>query len=1261
MKPSAEDLLAATPTVTEALVHEHLTRLDNEYFERFSLEAQSSHLRCLARLDRENPVEVLVDELSDNVVSVTILAFDHTGVFSLITGVLSSMHVEIGRGDVYTYDRAVYEKPTRPRRIPRYQWPHGLRETLKRRRIIDHFEGTRTDDAPFAVWRDELIARMQKVMHLVDREDNHAAAEAKQAVNEWVIDTLSRSQEDRLPILYPVNVVLNAEVEKRTQLQVTSQDTPAFLYTLTAALSMHRLSIERVRIRTEGNHILDDIALVDRRGEPIRDPDLLAQIQFSVLLTRQFTYFLGQAPDPFRALSRFESMVEDLASNPNKEQWQDLFSNPYAMSDLARLLGASDFLWEDFIRLQYESLFPLLGQPGSANRYSHPPDQLRSLLNGSIAQGETLAAKSDQLNAFKDREIYLIDLDHLLTADCDFREFAERLTLLAEIVVRAAAELAYASLLEQYGEPCTVAGLSATYAIFGLGKMGGAALGYASDIELLLVYSDNGMTNGKRSISNAEFFDRLVLEITQIIRSKRKGIFEIDLRLRPYGDSGPRACSLQSFMTYYAQGQIAHAYELLALVRLRAIAGDSELGARVERIRDTVIYAGNCIDPRPIYELRAKQYQEKTKPGQVNAKFSRGGLVDLEYTVQLLQVIHGPSHPAIRTPRIHEALKGMAQLGIMDRQEASRLNDAYDFFRKLINALRMLRGSAIDLFLPRPDSLEYVHLARRTGYRRDGDLSAGDQLHVELATHSAVVRSFVDAHFGQDSLPGRAYGNAVDLILMPDPSEHFVSGVLTPRGFHEPKRAYANLMRLVGHGERKAAFLPLSILAVDALKQVPDPDMALNNWERFVEQLADPVEHFREFLSQPKRLSILLSLFAHSQFLADTLIRDTEFLSWVTDPANLQRTLTRNQLLLVLGKALDGNVGLSQWMDELRRLRRREILRIGTRDLCLHVPLMDVMEELSVLADCIVQLALDKVWHLQRDKVGSDLVEELSQNLCILAFGKLGGRELNYSSDIDLLPVVDDKRRSEHFGLYIDVVEQLRDTLARYTAQGCVYRVDFRLRPYGAASELVQTVEGVGQYYMDKAVAWEIQAMLKLRAMAGNLEVGGQLLKRIQPLLFVRHDPGEVLGTIETMRDTAVRRQAANPTAGIDVKTGRGGIRDIEFLVQGYQLAYASVQPGIVGGHTLRALHALWEAGYLSDQQLEQLEEDYIFLRKVEHSIQLLHDRQTHHLPEQEDQLLALGRRMSDGFTSAQHVVEELQRRMCRVRETYTTCLQALR
>ncbi len=1265
MKPSSDEYRRACPDVDEALLSEHLSRLNDPYFSAFGKQDLFRHLACLARLSPQNPAEVLVESRRDGSVDCTVLAFDYPSEFSIITGILAGMGFEIVSGDVFTYQRAVEtpRKVSGRRRRPRQR---ASRDPIKRRRIIDHFCGIRAMSQSFQDWVVALQENMIEIIRLLERGDLESIDNAKQRVNEMVVKRLAQLQHTSAPVLFPVQIDIDRQILSATRLMIVSQDTPAFLYALSNALSLQDVSIEHVRIRTIQGRVEDQIDLVDSRGHPIEDDKLLDQIKLSVLLTKQFTYFLGRTPDPFTALSRFEHLVKDILHMPGRGKWIELLANPHTLRDLARLLGTSDFLWEDFIRLQYETLLPMLAPQVEGHRLSEPIETLPERLAQTLKDAASYEEKVERLNQFKDREIYHIDLDHILNPTFDFRTLAEHLTILAEQVVKAASRFAYELLLEKYGKPRAVAGLEATYAILGMGKLGGAALGYASDIELLFVYSDNGRTDGPTSIDNAEFFGRLVRQTAQSIRAKKEGIFEVDLRLRPHGNSGPPACSLENFCRYYGQGGQAHSYERLAMVRLRAVGGDRSLGSQLERLRDEMLYESNNINFAELRELRAKQFEEKTKGGRLNAKFSPGGLVDLEYGVQILQVMHGKELPQLRTPRIHEALRALAEAGVFSAEEASTLVNAYDFLRRLINAMRMLRGSAKDLYLPPTESDEFIHLARRMGYQGGGPLDPAQQLHIDFETHSAVVRIFAERHFGRNNLPAPDAGTIADLILSEEMSPRPRNRILTQGRFRNPDRAYVNLKGLAGKGPRKDTFTKLALLAYDILKRTPDPDRALNNWERFIHSLGSPDFHYNMLLSQPMRLEILLKVFATSQFLADTLIRNPGFLDWVMEPEVLHHAVNRDELEEELRSAARICSEHSEWLNKLRRFRRRYLLRVGIRDICLGLSLRQIIQELSLLAEACIQVGLERaVEKLAAEGKAPAGLDDVQEQFCILALGKLGGNELNYSSDIDLVALCDDgtvdvtgskdgAKRKRFFGL---LMENLRADLSRHTEEGYVYRVDLRLRPFGGAGELVSSMSSLVNYYRRSASLWEVQAAIKMRPVAGNLRLGSEFLRRIQPTVAERRSRREIVASIERMRNAHLTPRPQGLIPAIDVKSGLGGIRDIEFLVQGLQLLHASETDRRPEGHTIMALEALHEDGLLAAPVVDQLKEDYTFLRRVEHYLQILEDRQTHTLPQDQQELDALAKRMLGVDQDSNALLASLEACLTRVRDTYNRYL----
>jgi len=268
-----------------------------------------------------------------------------------------------------------------------------------------------------------------------------------------------------------------------------------------------------------------------------------------------------------------------------------------------------------------------------------------------------------------------------------------------------------------------------------LGKLGGQELGFASDIELMFVYEGDGSTTGPRRISNAEYFARLVEQMLRVLSSPREGIFEIDLRLRPYGRAGSLAVSRTSFAEYFSPDGPAWPFERQALVKLRPIAGDLAFGDDLVRLRDHIVFAGRPFDVAAFRAMRDRQVRQLASPSHFNAKLSPGGLVDVEYLVQGLQITHGHRDASVRATNSLGALSALEALGVVSADEYIRMCDAYVFLRRLIDALRVVRGNARDLTVPDSDTEEFAFLARRLGFAHDSTA-----LHDDLTRHTQQVR-----------------------------------------------------------------------------------------------------------------------------------------------------------------------------------------------------------------------------------------------------------------------------------------------------------------------------------------------------------------------------------------------------------------------------------------------------------------------------------------------------------------------------------------
>ncbi|MGC9313117.1 MAG: glutamate-ammonia-ligase adenylyltransferase, partial [Sediminispirochaetaceae bacterium] len=786
-KPSPDEYRDLAPDLPEEECRRQVELLPEQYFRLYPKKKLARNAGLLASLGRKGsegrqaPYRYLIETSGEGEVEVTVITFDTKALFSLVTGALSAGGMDIQAGDIFSYrELKAPQPPNSPKLSPaaaRYRRRRTADRSGQMRKVVDVFRGRSVDEpggtSSSAAFRQELEKTLEEVLGSLFRDWDSAAGrrvqtpsgggynggspatgveKAKERVAEMLSRRLlSRREHFAVPQMFPIELDVGsvsnpADEEEATRLHIRSQDTPFFLYTIGTVLSVHGISIEHVEIHTTNRAIEDTFYVRTAGGRPVTDEKLLRSLKLSILFTKQFTYFLWNAPDPYRALLRFETLLGDLRRVADEETVSSLIADSNVLKRLSRLLGTSDFIWEDFIRLQYENIIPLIAGTQEAPQQGIDRESLEGELTERLKGVEGFDERKRVLNEFKDWYTYLADLEHILGPGTDLQLLNERLTDIAELVVREAFRIAWDHLAETYGVPRTVADLPAVYAVFGLGKFGGRALGYASDIELMTLYRDAGETGGLKQVSNAEFFSGLVQTASLIIESKQEGIYRVDLRLRPYGSGGPLAVRLNQFVSYYRDE--ASSLEKIALARMRAVAGDPEFGAQVERLRDTILYEGGSVDVDELVRLRKIQAGKYDSGEDPNVKYGSGGLVDLEYCVQTLQVMDGRNTPELRTPYMSEVLARLMELGTLDQETTGNLEQNYLFLRRLLNALRMLRGNALDLYLPRRGTSEYFHLARRMGYREENGVSAEEQLWVDFQKNTAMVRNFVEHQLG---------------------------------------------------------------------------------------------------------------------------------------------------------------------------------------------------------------------------------------------------------------------------------------------------------------------------------------------------------------------------------------------------------------------------------------------------------------------------------------------------------------------------------
>jgi len=681
-------------------------------------------LQMRDELNSQQVVRVQAELLADQSQQITMAGFDRVGALSTICGLLfaSGFDITSGRilagisqaGDSISELREGLQEPSDTAEAWRHR-PLFLNEFHVRRAtsLLDHQTGTSTSTQTDAESHAKFWERFQSELN-----DLCLTAEktGMRFMQSQVVQQVAMAMERPVsspPQLLPVEIEVDLPTDLDAgTLHIRSDDAPGFLYELTNAIAVSGLSIRQMTIQTVGQRAIDTLHVVDEQHHSLQNGERLNELRAAIVLIKHFIHLLPGSPHPELALRHFQEFLENLFQQPNWLEQLSQLQDSKVLSALATLLGNSNFLWDDFLRLQHENLFPVvtnvegLQQPKSREMLDL---ELISLLKAEPDFSSRLTA----LNAFKDRQMMRVDMRHILRLQENFGDFGRELTEVAESVVSAACELSAAELAASYGFPRSTDGTPAHFSVCALGKFGGRELGYASDIELMFLYDHDGQTDGPESLSNADDFHRLVRQFQQTITSRRRGIFELDLRLRPYGNAGTLAVSLESFTNYFGPHGTAWPYERQALVKLRPIAGDERLGARIVQLRDQLIYRGEHFDVGAMRAMREKQNRQLVRPGTFNAKLSPGGLVDCEYLVQGLQITFGHLDPALREPNTREALRALGQFGILSEKIQNQLQTAYQFWRQVIDALRVVRGNATDLTIPPVPSEEFAFLARR--------------------------------------------------------------------------------------------------------------------------------------------------------------------------------------------------------------------------------------------------------------------------------------------------------------------------------------------------------------------------------------------------------------------------------------------------------------------------------------------------------------------------------------------------------------------
>jgi glutamate-ammonia-ligase adenylyltransferase len=1008
---------------------------------------------------------------------------------------------------------------------------------------------------------------------------------------------------------------------------------------------------------SNNNEIAPDQALLSRSG--IQDPDQ-AQKNFDLIGRRLGTRSLAailpnlltslrRAGDPDMALNHLERFLAEL--EPVSQFMEDVRDRPAVLGALLVLFGASRFLsaWsvatanETYRFLRHPDF---LAHPADKK---HLADRLAAALQGVDRDEDLLRA----LRQYRKREMLRIGLRDLM-GRADLTETVTELSNLAEVCLQAAYAWYDAELRARFGAPVIVTDGTvrpAGFAVIGMGKLGGGELNFSSDIDLMYVYTADGETEGVpgadelpgNRISNHQFFIKLAEKLSAAIgQSTDNGfVFRVDLRLRPEGQRGPLAQSLGGYEIYYESwGQT---WERSALIKARPVAGDEAVGREFLTRVSPFVYRkyldfGAIVEIREMKQKINREVEQKGKTHR-DVKLGYGGIREIEFLIQSLQLIYGGRDRGLRERNSLIALHTLAQKGLLTYQENADLSKAYAFLRTVEHRIQILDDRQTQT-LPSGDA-DLRALARRTGYLESGKET--EMLLRDYASHTRRVRSIYDDLLSQpdqakeDERPRSEFSELLD----PEISEQETVSLLARYGFRDPSRAYRNIVMLregqafVHQTPRsRRVFNEMFPLLFEEIARSPDQDMALNYLESYLASQGS-WDAFQAFMRQDVRaLKVLISIFGNSEYFSRMMVRSPALIEDLLDASREIGLGSAAFLEQGLSDVLVKVATITDKLDALRRFKHREELRIGMADLMGTIPLQAVCRSLSRLADACLGAALDLAVHENAKRCG---VEGGCGGLVVIGAGKLGGRELIYGSDLDILFVYDEARAAAPppgmsvFEYFSKLAEKTIAYLTTMTREGFAYRVDTRLRPTGSKGPLVQSIAAFRSYYASLAETWERQALVNSRAVAGDLGVGRVFKDALQQLIYRDADPVALAADIRSMRKRMQDERGKEDSSQYNIKQGIGGLVDIEFLAQYLQLRYGKETPWVRVPGTVNALHALRKVGVLSPMDHQALCQAYLFLRHLESRLRIVANQSTSFLNRDPSKIRTLAKRMGYG------------------------------
>ncbi|MFE7097589.1 bifunctional [glutamine synthetase] adenylyltransferase/[glutamine synthetase]-adenylyl-L-tyrosine phosphorylase [Streptomyces erythrochromogenes] len=800
----------------------------------------------------------------------------------------------------------------------------------------------------------------------------------------------------------------------------------------------------------------------------------------------------------------------------------------------------------------------------------------------------------------------------------DIAQTAAELADLATATLRAALRIATAAAPEDAAQ-CRLA-------VIAMGKCGGNELNYVSDVDVIFVGdAANGADEGKALQAATRLASHLMRICSET--TVEGTIWPVDANLRPEGRNGPLVRTLASHLAYYQRW--AKTWEFQALLKARAVAGDEALGSEyIDAISPLVWQAAERENFVADVQKMRRRVVDNIPAAQVDRelKLGPGGLRDVEFAVQLLQLVHGRSDATLHSGTTLDALHALAAGGYVGRADAAQLHDAYRFLRAMEHRIQLYRLRRTHL-VPE-DENDLRRLGRSMGLRTEPVA----ELNKAWRRHASVVRRLHEKLFYRPLLDAVAQLTPGETRLSPRAAGQRLEAL----GYADPASALRHLEALASGVTRKAAIQrTLLPVMLGWFADSADPDAGLLNFRKVSDALGKTPWYLRLLRDEGAAAENLARVLSAGRLAPDLLMRAPEAVALLGDPEGLQpRTheALEQEVLAAVGRAENPEAAVAA----ARGVRRRELFRTTAADIIGSYGTEDnpAEEDHGALVDrvggAVSDLTAATVAGALRAAVQSHFGDTLPTRFAVIGVGRFGGHELGYGSDADVLFVHEPREgvdEQEAAKAAQTVIAEMRRLLQLPTADPPLL-IDADLRPEGRSGPLVRTLASYAAYYRRWSLTWESQALLRAEPVAGEEELGRRFIELIDPLRY----PAEGLGedAVREIRRLKARMESERMPRGADptlhTKLGRGGLSDVEWTVQLLQMQHAWAEPGLRTTRTREALAAAHAAGLIPTDEAQILDEAWVLATRVRNAVMLVRGRAGDTFPSEARELAAVGR-----------------------------------